>query len=158
MATLSGTLKGANATNRDAVPSIRAKVQQEHGRVRYAYDSYTVPSADELGTSAVVNFMKIPKGARLIEAELNVPASGATGQFTVGWLAGANGDEAADADGIFTTQDPGLAAIDRGKMLNSVAGYNKEFSEEVQVQLAVSEITADAGGDKWELAIMYVLD
>jgi hypothetical protein len=163
MATLT-TVKGANLTNKEAEPSVKIDASQEYGKLRIMYDSYTVDSADEFGTSGLIRMMKIPKGARLIDAEVSMPASGATGQFEVGWADSADLDEdgnaveAADPNGIFTTQDPGDAAVDRSRMLSTVPGYMKRFDAEVEVQVDFTEATADSGGDTLELALIISVE
>ena len=62
MSTLAGNLYGANQTLRRAEPSSKLDVTLNYGKVRYISDSYTVPAADQVGTSAVINMFKIPKG------------------------------------------------------------------------------------------------
>lgn len=163
MATLT-TVKGANLTNKEAEPSVKIASSQEYGKLRVMYDSYTVDSADEFGTSGLVRLMTIPKGARLIEAEVSMPASGATGIFDLGWAASAELDsdgnalEAADANGIIAAADPGDAALDRQKMLSTVDGYFKLFSGAVEVQADFTELTADSGGDTLEVLIIVSVE
>lgn len=157
MATLT-TVYGANATlqqNQEPVEKVIAG--NDYGRVRVLYDSYTVGADDEFGTSGLINMMKIPKGATLLYGRVSMPASGANGQFEVGWAAGANGDESADPNGIFATQDPGDAAVD-AEMPSTRPGYMKTFSEEVQVQVDFTEATADSGGDTIELLLFIAVD
>ena len=132
MATLT-TVKGANLTNKEAEPSVKIDASQEYGRLRVLYDSYTVDAADEFGTSGLIRMFSIPKNARLIDAEVSMPASGVTGTFDVGWAASAELDssgsavEAADPNGIFAAVDPGGGAIDRQQMSSTVPGYMKKF-------------------------------
>lgn len=156
MATLT-TVNGANATLRASVPSEQLAVQENYGRVRVLFDSYTVDTADEFGTSGLINCMKIPKGARLVDAAVVCPATGASGIFDIGWAAGAGSVEAADADGIFAQIDPGAAAVD-ARMAGTVAGWNKTFEEEVQVQIDCTEATADMGTKTIKLMLMIVVD
>lgn len=163
MATLT-TVKGANLTNKEAEPSVKIDASQEYGRLRVLYDSYTLDSGDEFGTDGLIRMFKIPKGARLIDAEVSMPASGANGQFEVGWAASEELDssgsavEAADPNGIFTTQDPGDAAVDRSRMLSTVPGYMKKFDAAVEVQVDFTEATADSGGDTLELVCIIAVD
>lgn len=156
MATLT-TVNGVNATKRANVPSDKLPAQENYGRVRHLYDEYTVDTADEFGTSGLINAMKIPKGARIVEAHVVCPATGATGIFDIGWAAGAGGLEAADADGLFVGIDPGAAAVD-ARIAGTVAGWNKTFLEEVQVQIDCTEVTADMGTKKIALSVFIVVD
>lgn len=157
MATLT-TVYGANHTKSFiSEPPEMVDACEQKGRVRHLYDEYTVDAADEFGTNGIIKMMKIPKGARVIDAQVVCPATGATGIFDIGWAAGADGDEAADADGFFSQIDPGAAAVD-ANMAGTVAGWNKTFAEEVEVQIDCTEATADMGTKTIKLSILYVLD
>lgn len=157
MATLTSVNSDSYANSYVTKPSVQIDVTLEKGRVRRAYASYTVDSADEFGTSGLINMFKLPKGARIIDASLVIPASGATGIVDVGWDAGDNSDETADANGIFAGADPGDAAVN-ATLDKTLAGYNRKFADTVNIQIDVTEATADSGGDEWELEILYVLD
>lgn len=156
MATLTA-VDGVNAASRKAEPSVKVEVSEQYGRVRRSYDSFAIDAADEFGTSGLIDMMKLPKGARIVDASLVMPASGATGIVDVGWDGGLNGDETADPNGIFAAADPGDAAVD-AKLDKTLPGYNRKFVDEVLIQIDVTELTADAGGDTWELEIYYVVD
>jgi hypothetical protein len=163
MATLT-EVKGANVTLKENVPVDKIDVTLNYGRMRVLYDSYTVDSADEFGTSGLIRLFTIPKGARLVDFEVSMPASGATGIFDIGWAESAEQDssgttlEAADANGIIAACDPGNAAIDRQKMLSTVDGYMKLFAGAVEVQADCTELTADSGGDTYEFMAWIVVD
>ena len=120
MATLT-EVKGANLTLEEQVPAEKINVGQAYGKLRVLYDSYTVDSADEFGTDGLIRLFTIPKGATLVDFEVSMPASGTTGIFDIGWAAGANGDEAADPNGIINQVDPGAAAVDRQRIPVQVA-------------------------------------
>ncbi len=151
------TLKGTNVTLKENVPVDKLDVTQNYGKLRVLYDSYTVPSANEIASADVIRFFTIPKGARLISCEVSMPASGATGIFNLGWSASADGNEVADANGIIALADPGGAALEKQLMLSTVDGYMKRFAGEVEVQATFTEITADSGGDTLEvMAIVSV--
>lgn len=158
MATLSGSANyGANheALYQSTGDIVKRDAGDQHGRVRVAYDSFTINSTDEVGSGAVINMMKLPGGATVVDAHLVMPASGTTGIVDVGYLA--NGVDAADPNAFFESADPGAAAVD-ARMAGTVAGFNKKLGAETTVTITASEATADAGGDTWELFIYYVLD
>lgn len=156
MATLT-TVYGVNATKRDVtVPSVKIPANESYGRVRFVYDEYTVDTADEFGTSGLINCMKIPKGAKLVGAQVVCPATGATGIFDIGWAADAAGVVTADADGIFAGIDPGAAAVNSN--LLAAAGAFKTFDAEVQVQIDCTEVTADMGTLTIKLGLFFVVD
>lgn len=157
MAVLSGTLYATNATAKQAEPSSKVDVTLDYGKLRYVSDSYTIPTDDELGTSALINFFKIPKGARVIEMMVTAPVDGgtpATGQLDIGWLASTEVDEdgtaleAADPDGFYVKEvaDFGADALARLAMAATRPGYRKKFAAEVQVQADCQEATTDSGG------------
>lgn len=162
MATLT-TVKGANLTLREAVPASKLDVTMNYAKLRVLYDSYTVDTADEFGTSGLIRLFTIPKGARLLDFETSCEAAGATGIYDIGWAASADLDstgttlEAADPNGIMESVDPGAAAINRQKMPSTVPGYMKKFAGSVEVQADFSEATADSGTDTFEfMAIIAV--
>lgn len=154
MATLT-EVKSDQITDLEAVPSVKLDASHSLGNIRVLRGSYTVDAADEFGTSGLIRLFEIPEGARLLDVQVSMPASGATGIFNLGWAAGANGDEAADDDGIIALADPGGAALERQAMLSTVPGYLKKFSEAVEVQADFTEATADSGGDTLEV-IAYI--
>jgi hypothetical protein len=163
MATLD-TVKGANLTLKESVPSEKLDVTMNYGKLRVLYDSYTVASADEFGTDGLVRLFTIPKGARLVHCEVSMEASGATGIFDLGWAASAELDsdgvaiEAADADGIIASVDPGAAAIEKQLMPSTRPGYCKLFNAAVEVQADWTEVSADSGGDTLEVLAFIVVD
>lgn len=164
MATLT-TVKSSQLTTIEGGTGSKLDAGQNYGRLRVLYGSYTVDAADEFGTDGLVRMFSIPAGARLIDAEVSMEASGATGIFNVGWAASTAVDpdtgsalEAADADGIFALADPGAAALNRQKMAYSVPGYMKRFAAEVEVQVDWTEASADSGGDTLELVCIIALD
>lgn len=147
-------------TNELAHPSVKNTPNEQGGSVRFIRATYAIGAADELAVNDVIEICDIPQGARVVDMRVTAPASGATGEADIGWAAGANGDEAADADGFYTSDqfDPGDAAITFKQIAFDRPGLNKEFVEKVRVQATVTEITADAGGDTWEFMIWYVLN
>lgn len=148
---------GDNATLRDSdVPSSKIKVQDQHGRVRRAYDEITF--AAELTTSDALDLMKLPAGAKVIGAQVSCPDLGTTGVLDIGWLVSADGGEVADPNGLFAALDVKAAANDRTEMSYAVAGFEKEFSEAVVIQIVPSENTDAATGLKLQLAVYYVVD
>lgn len=164
MATLT-TVKGANLTLKENSPSSALDVTMNYAKLRVLYDSYTVDTADEFGTSGLVRLFTIPKGARLIDCEVSMEASGATGIFDLGWAASADliagtatPVEAADPDGIIAAVDPGAAAINRQKMPSTVPGYMKKFAAAVEVQADFSEATADSGTDTLEVMAIIAVE
>lgn len=155
MATLSGNLYGVERAKRNTEPSTMKDVTLDYGKLRYLADSYTIPSGDQVGTSAVINLFKIPKGARVLEMFFTAPSDGTSGQYAIGWAASEEEDEngtaleAADADGFYagTAADTGAGALARLAMAATVAGYRKKFAAEVQVQLDCVEATTASDGD-----------
>lgn len=156
MATISTTVYGVEAAKAIAEPKVMGDVSLNYGKIRYFADSYTIPAADQLGTSAAVNMFKIPKGGRVIEMMITAPSDGTTGQYDIGWLASKELDPvtklplvAADADGFFAgaDADTGAGALARKAMAATVEGYRKKFAAEVQVQLDVIEATTASNGD-----------
>jgi hypothetical protein len=148
---------GDNATLAQSnVPSEKIRVSDQHGRMRIAHDKITF--AAELTTSDVLKLMKLPAGAKIYDVEINTDDLGTTGIFDVGWAASAEGGEAADPNGLYAALDVATAANARLKMVNSVAGYLKRFTEEVEIQVVPSTSTDAATGNDLNLTVWYVVD
>jgi hypothetical protein len=164
MATLT-TVKGTQMTTIEGGTGSKLDAGQNYGVLRVLYGSYTVDAADEFGTDGLVRLFTIPAGARLIDCEVSMEATGATGIFDLGWAASPEVDpdtgsalEAADPDGIIQQVDPGAAAINRQKMPSTRPGYMKRFAGSVEVQADWTEVSADAGGDTLEVVAIIALD
>lgn len=138
-------------------PSEKIGVGEQAGRLRVAYDSYDFSAV--ITTSDSLKMMKLPKGARVIEVRVNSDDLGTTGTLNIGWEAGANGDEAADADGFFAALDVKAAAVNTSmsKAGSRQPGLNKKFAEEVQVAIVPAEDTTATSGTI-ELIIEYILE
>jgi hypothetical protein len=147
------TVYGVNATKRDVnVPADKIAAGEVNGKVMVAYDEYTASGA--LSNGDVIKLMKIPKGARLLDAVVQADDLGTTGTGKLGWEAGASAAEAADDDGIIASLDFNTAAA-RTRM-TTAAGVMKKFTEEVQVSLTLTAATTAAGSIK--VYLMYVVD
>jgi len=148
---------GDNATLRDSnVPSDKIKVQEQHGRMRVAHDELTFTA--ELTTSDSLKMMELPSGAKLYDAEISTDDLGTTGILDVGWEASSEGGEVADPNGLYAALDVKAAANARLKMVNSVAGFLKQFTEKVRIVIVPSESTDVATGQTLKLTVWYVVD
>lgn len=142
------------------VPSSKIPPGDDGGVVRRKYFSWAVP-ASVIALNATVALCKIPKGARIYDAFLQSPDQGTTGLVTLGWAAGAGAVESADDDGLLTSFNVKAAAdgvslkaqIEAG---GANPGFLKDFSEEVDVELKVTE-AFDAGTGTIKGYIEYVL-
>lgn len=135
------------------VPSQNINPGEQGGKIKSLVASYTVPTADELATTDTLFLGKLPAGARVVDAKIVCPATGATGILDVGYQA--NGVDAADLDGFIDGVDPGAAAVCANG--NGVA-IGKKFSVETNVVLTPTEITADAGTKTIVVVISYVVE
>ncbi len=137
-------------------PASKLDVRENHGRVRRHYDSYTLLGEASIGD--FIEFGKLPKDAKVIDARVIGPSDGTTGQLDVGWKS--NGTDAADQDGLFagaTEVDTGAGAVD-SKMLATAAGYNKAFAAETTLIGEYVEATTASTGDVIQLEVFYVVD
>ena len=156
-------VSGVNYAHDLEAPPAMVPAQQRYGRVRHLYDSYVLATGDNFGTSGLINLMKIPKGARVIGGHCYSPSLGTTGIFDIGWAASAELDssgvalEAADADGLFVSQDAGGQAVDND-MSGAVAGWQKTFAAEVQVQADFSEASDGSGSRTISVCLLIVVD
>lgn len=146
------TLYGVGETQGQNSPPERVEQGERGGRVKCLYDEYT--SAGALTSGDIIKMGKLPMGARIVGASLYTTDHGTTGTVTVGWAA--NGVEAADADGIFTTTDINAAAALFDMSEQVAAGFGQKFSAETQIQIELTANTTAAGSLK--LAVFYVVD
>lgn len=154
--------KGANATNRDAEPSVKSGVGDSAGVRRSAFDSYTFSAI--IDTTDTLELCLIPKGARVLNVTMVCDDLGTTGDFNIGWKASAELDssgsavEAADADGFGVAVDVNAAAsVYEMKDQTGLAGMHKKFDAEVQLQITPSEITTATSGDL-SIEVEYVIE
>jgi len=129
----------------------------DSGDIKFKYFSYTVTAAPTNGD--VLKLFKIPKGAIILDFEIAHPDLGTAGSLNIGWAAGADGVESADADGFMAAVDVNAAAAIQNMADVSGAatpGYLKQFSEEVDCQIDIATAwTATSGTIKGY--IKYVL-
>ena len=140
------------------VPAEKIPAGEQNGRLRVAYDKI---SLTEAVAGNVLHMMKIPAGARVIDAIIKVADldSNTDGTLDVGWAASSDAVEAADADGFFNelnVQSARSESISGGNA--SVPGHMKKFSSEVEVQIVPGAGVADATSGDIELVILYVID
>ena len=155
------TLRGDNNQLLNNNPVDKIDVTEQHGRMRIMKDSITLSA--ELAAADVIEMgAPLPKGAMVVEAVLQSPqlgTVGGAGELDVGWLAGEEGDEAADADGLFAAVEVGSASANV-KLSDSLAGagYLKKFDDRVQLAITANEVTDAAIGDTVTLVVYYTLD
>lgn len=150
-----------------AQPETKISATVQYGALRYMAASYTIPTADELGTDCVVEFFTLPKNARVIDAFISAAVDGGTtGQMKIGWAASLEEDEngtalvLADDDGFFlgTDADWGAGALSRVVMKNTEAGFRKKFAAAVVVQGDVVEATTDSGANTLLLEMYFIVE
>ncbi len=147
-------LYGANYTNAYVdVPATPYPAGEQNGNCRILFDSYTWTSAP--AASDTISIGKLPAGARVVWAQIFVPAtSGATGQFTLGYAA--NSVDSVDLDAFVKLADAGGQAA-LGIPTYESAGMFKSFSVETEVQLNVAELVANASGVVYA-SVHYIMD
>jgi len=144
--------KGKNATKRLNSPSEKVAVKEQGGRMRVAHDVWEGASA--LAANDTIVMGVIPKGAKVVDAWLDVyDAFTGAGTLDIGWSAGAEGLEAADADGF---QAALALTAGRTRIAAVSAGFLKEFAEEVSVQITATGVVNADG--KIAVTVIYALD
>lgn len=140
------TYYGVNSTKRDVtVPAEKIDANAGYSKVRALHDKYVAAGA--LANADVINFMKIPKGARVIECIIKYSDLGTTGTGKLGWAADSAAVETADDDGLMASLDFNAAAdcILSSQNLAAPIAIGKQFDAEVQVQLTLTAATTAAG-------------
>lgn len=158
------TVKSALYTYQEGSVQSKAPIGDLGGRLRVIKFDYT-PATDILAIGDIIKLCKLPKGAKVLDANFSGPSWGTVGIFDWGYAASAELDsagsavEAADDDAFSTA-----AAIDLGgqaavyRMVGGDAAYLKEFAAEVDVQLVMTEASDSASGDAIKGHIVYVID
>ncbi len=145
---------GVNNTKKYiTVPMDKVQAKEDGGKVRVAYDSYVFPAA-AFASGDKIELMKLPKGAKVVNAFVKSPSLGTTGIFDLGYKA--NGVDVADSDAFVLAADAGGQAV--FKRMSTEAGSFKEFSVETTVELTSTEITTAAAALTIEVAVFYVLE
>jgi hypothetical protein len=132
------------------VPSSKIDPGAVSGEVKSMYMSYL--GSAELATTDTLYLGKLPAGARVLEAKVRCPATGATGIFDIGYQA--NGVDSADLDAFVVGADPGAAAV---YAAGAGAGLGKKFTVETTIVLTPTEVTASFTGKTVEFWISYVV-
>jgi hypothetical protein len=148
------TVYGVNNTKKYiTVPMEKVAAKEDSGKVRVSYDSYAFP-ANIFASGDSIELMKLPAGAKVVNAIVKAPSLGTTGIFDLGYKA--NGVDVADLDGFVLAADAGGQAA--FKVMGTEAGSFKEFSVETQVVLTSTEATTAALALVIEVAVFYVLE
>ena len=137
------------------VPSEKIPKGEQYGVMRVAYDDYTF--AGDVDLNDTITFMKIPKGARILDVHLVNTGMGG-GSIDVGWTASDDGSIAADPDGFFDGYVPTNLEINLSE--GSLAGRLKKFDAEgcfLQVKIMHNDVATDTA-DSIKIMVMYVVD
>lgn len=151
------TFYGVNKTKIDINnPSDKVEAKEHSGKERFAYDAY-VFLANAFAANDEIEVMKLPKGAKIVNAVVKSPSLGTTGIFDLGIRS--NGVEAADQDYLVLAADAGgQAVVQQARSGVGVAGLFATLSAETQVVLKCTEVTTAAIGLKIEVAVEYVVE
>ena len=147
-----------NAKNYDlinSVPAKQAEIGEVGGKMKILFDEFTAGQNVYAIADKILIGAKLPKGARVIEAQLISPSLGTTGIMQLGFLA--NGVDAEDLDAFIVSADAGGQAV---KALSpaGAAGLHKKFAADTQVVINFTEASDAASGDLISVAIHYVMD
>ena len=139
------TVYGVNYTKQFVnIPSEKIPKGEQYGRVHVAYDSYV--ASDAIAINTLVNLMKLPAGARVLQCTLTYDDLGSAGVIDVG--------TSADQDAFIAAADVNSAA--GASQMDNEAGNLALYSSETQVIAKVTTATTAAGTIKF--AIQYVID
>ncbi len=147
-----------NAKNYDlinSVPSKQADVGEVVGKMKVLFDEFTCGQNVYAISDKILVGAKLPKGARVLEAQLVSPSLGTTGIMQLGFLA--NGVDAEDLDAFIVSADAGGQAV-KALIPAGAAGLHKKFEAETQLVINFTEASDAANGDKISVAIHYVMD
>jgi hypothetical protein len=153
------TLSGVNYALLNSEPTSKAGVGELTGSVKVLYDEHTF-AADVNGVGDIIKIGGLlPKGARIVDAQVKCPSLGTTGILSFGYAASDDSAEAADADGLIVVAqlDAGGQAV-LGKATAASAAVGKVLAGAVQPQLIFTEASDNAEGVKIQAWVSYVMD
>jgi hypothetical protein len=150
------TVYGVNYTKAFVnVPSRPVEQGESGGKVKCLFDSYTLPAGViDVGDVVKLGGLKLPQGARVVDATIACASLGTTGILKLGYEA--NGVDVADDDAFIASADAGGQAV-FAKPAAGAAGMFKRFTAETQVVLGCSEISTN-NNVEIKVAVFYVLD
>lgn len=130
------------------VPSEKIAPGEVSGDLLVAYDEYTFPANAFVLNDVIKLGIKIPAGARVIEATVVAPSLGTTGIFSLG--------TATDPDALIVAADAGGQAV-RANIPAGAADLGKELTVDTFYQLTCTEATTAAAGLKIQVWVKYVV-
>ncbi len=151
-----GTVYGANYTKAFINnPPVMVAQGESGAKVKCLQDSYTLPTAViDVGDVVKLGALKLPKGAKVVDAIIACASLGTTGILKLGYEA--NGVDAADDDAFISSADAGGQAVMQHPNAGC-AGIFKVLGAETQVVLGCTEISTN-NNVKIDVAVFYVLD
>lgn len=140
------------------VPSEKVKANKWGGRVRCAYDSYSLSADTASGDKLYM--CKLPKGARILDVVLAVTdLDGSGGTLDVGYEYNASGDSALtdDPDAFLADVDV-TSAITVGMIEQAnMAGFGYELEGEADIVVSFDG-DCDATSGIIKLSVLYAVD
>lgn len=139
-------------------PAERVKVNKRHGRIRAAYDTYTITA--DVASGDKLYMFKLPKGARILNAVLAFSdLDGSGGTLDVGYEYNADGDSALtdDLDGFLADVDVTSAGTVGMVEQANMAGFGYELEGVADIVVTFDGDT-DATTGTIKLLVEYVLD
>jgi len=131
------------------VPSEKIEPGEFAGKMKVAYDEYDLDGLGVvLAANDIIYLMKIPAGARILEAIIDSPSLGTTGIVQLGTIA--------DPDRYIASADAGGQAV-RARMPEGADGAFEELSVETQLALKCTEISTEITGIV-KVSVHYVMD
>lgn len=120
---------------------------EQSGKVKIAYDSITFDN-NVVATTDVIYLMKLPAGAKIVDAILKCEDLGTTGVVDVGFSSGSE---------LFASADVKAAAIASHLAAGSSA-HLSTLTAEKQVTAKFSEATDAALNKTLQLVVFYVVE
>lgn len=151
-----GTVYGVNYTKAFVSNPVQVVDQGlSGGKVKCLIDSYTLPSdVIDVGDVVKLGGLKLPKGARVVDAIIACASLGTKGILKLGYEA--NGVDDADDAAFIAAADAGGQAV-MAHPAAGAAGIFKKLGAETQVVLGCSEISTNTDVEI-QVAVFYVLD
>jgi len=151
------TFYADNAANAVAVPPVKTKVNKQHGRLRYMEATYTAPASGTPQVGDVIQWGRVPVGARVVQHLSTLVWSVGTASSTINLGDAAAAARYLGATSIATAGNALVGSPANGAASFEVSDGSGKATDNSMVQSVVAG-AAVAANQVITLRLAYVLD
>lgn len=138
-------------------PAQKLNQNEQGGKLLFAQASHTFDGEPSLND--VIKMIKLPKGAKVVDAIVYAPDLGTTGVLKLGHSASADGSIVANDDAFIPSINvtAAVSGLKMSEQVAGIAGRGQVFDQEVDIEFLVSTATDAADGLTIVLELFYVM-